>query len=172
MGQLLVPEWATQTKESFREWFCLIYSQLYEQPPDDRKLKKHLNFYSMEDRIKIVEAIMQRVNLVMFGKNMVPEYRQKNKKVNCKVGDVLCVTAYVLKTEFVVTLQDIARLFGCKSHCTPLHYIKNHKGRCDTQRRYRTNYENLLKVLRDERLIPAVEETQSNPKRVLSNVLS
>jgi len=170
MGQLLVPEWATQNKETFREWFCLIYSQLYEQPHDQRILRKHLNFYPMEERIKIVEAIMQRVNLVLNGKNVIPEYRQKNKKVNCKTGDVLSVTAYVLKTEFTVTLQDIATLFGCKSHCTALHYIKTHKGRCETQRRYRTNYEKLLKILADERLIPITQEAQPDAKRVLHTV--
>jgi chromosomal replication initiation ATPase DnaA len=172
MGQLLVPEWATQSKESFREWFCLIYSQLYEQPVDNRRLRKHLNFYPPEERIKIAESIMQRVNLVLYGKNVVPEYKEKKKKVNCKIGDVLCITAYVLKTQFTVTLQDIATLFSCKSHCTILYYVRNHKGRCETNRRYRTNYENLLKILRDERLIPIVEETQSDSKRILPAVLS
>jgi hypothetical protein len=171
MGQLLVPEWATQSKESFREWFCLIYSQLYEQPHDQKVLRKHINFYPPEERIKIVEAIMQRVNLVLNGRNVVPEYKEKKKKVNCKIGDVLCITAYVLKTEFTVTLQDIATLFSCKSHCTILYYVRNHQGRCDTSRRYRTNYENLLKILTDERLIPVAQETQTEPKRILHPVL-
>lgn len=171
MGQLLVPEWATQNKETFREWFCLIYSQLYEQPHDQRVLRKHLNFYPLEERIKISEGIMQRVNLVLHGRNMVPEYKEKKKKVNCKIGDVLCVTAYVLKTQFTVTLQDIATLFSCKSHCTILYYVKTHKGRCETSKRYRKNYENLLKILADERLIPIAQETQSEPKRILHPVL-
>jgi hypothetical protein len=170
MGQLLVPDWATQNKETFREWFCLIYSQLYEQPHDQKVLRKHINFYPPEERVRIAESIMQRVNLVLNGKNVVPEYKTKNKKVNCKIGDVLCITAYVLKTQFTVTLQDIATLFSCKSHCTILYYVRNHKGRCETNRRYRTNYENLLKILTDERLIPVAQETQSNTKRVLHPV--
>ena len=172
MGQLLVPEWATQNKETFREWFCLIYSQLYEQPHDQRVLRKHLNFYPMEEKIKITEAIMQRVNLVLHGRNIVPEYKEKKKKVNCKIGDVLCITSHILRTQFTVTLQDIATLIGCKSHCTALHYVKTHKGRCETQRRYRTNYEKLLKILEDERLIPVTETKETEPKRILSAVLS
>jgi hypothetical protein len=120
--------------------------------------------------VKIVEGIMQRVNLVLHGSNVVPEYKTKNKKVNCKVGDVLCVTAYVLKTQFTITLQDIATLFSCKSHCTILYYVRNHQGRCDTSRRYRTNYENLLKILIDERLIPITQETQPDTQRVLHTV--
>lgn len=171
MGQLLVPDWATQSKESFREWFCLIYSQLYEQPHDQKVLRKHINFYPPEERVRIAESIMQRVNLVLNGRNVVPEYKTKNKKVNCKIGDVLCITAYVLKTQFTVTLQDIATLFSCKSHCTILYYIRNHKGRCETSRRYRTNYENLLKILRDERLIPIAQEAQTESKRVLYPIL-
>jgi chromosomal replication initiation ATPase DnaA len=170
MGQLLVPEWATQSKETFREWFCLIYSQLYEQPHDQKVLRKHINFYPPEERVRIAENIMQRVNLVLNGKNVVPEYKTKNKKVNCKIGDVLCITAYVLKTQFTVTLQDIATLFSCKSHCTILYYVRNHKGRCETNRRYRTNYENLLKILADERLIPITEEKQPDTQRVLHTV--
>jgi hypothetical protein len=170
MGQLLVPDWATQNKESFREWFCLIYSQLYEQPHDQKVLRKHINFYPPEERVRIAEGIMQRVNLVLHGRNVVPEYKTKNKKVNCKIGDVLCVTAYVLKTQFTVTLQDIATLFSCKSHCTILYYVRTHKGRCETNRRYRKNYENLLKILADERLIPITEEKQSDSKRVLHPV--
>jgi len=171
MGQLLVPEWATQSKESFREWFCLIYSQLYEQPHDQKVLRKHINFYPPEERVRIAESIMQRVNLVLHGRNVVPEYKTKNKKVNCKIGDVLCITAYVLKTQFTVTLQDIATLFSCKSHCTILYYVRTHRGRCDTSRRYRKNYENLLKILTDERLIPVTQETQTESKRILHPVL-
>lgn len=170
MGQLLVPDWATKNKETFREWFCLIYSQLYEQPYDQKVLRKHINFYPIEERVRIAESIMQRVNLVLHGRNVIPEYKTKNRKVNCKVGDVLCITAYVLKTEFTITLQDIATLFSCKSHCTILYYVKTHRGRCETNRRYRKNYENLLKILTDERLIPVVEEKQSDTKRVLHTV--
>ena len=172
MGQLLVPEWATQSKESFREWFCLIYSQLYEQPQHNRTLRKHLNFYPLEERIKIAESIMQRVNMIMFGKNYVPQYRIKNKKVNCETGDVLCMTCYILKTEFVITLQDIASLIGCKSHCTALHYVKTHRGRCETNKKYRKNYNDIIKVLRDERLIPTIENKEPESKRVLHPVLS
>lgn len=171
MGQLLVPDWATKNKETFREWFCLIYSQLYEQPYDQKVLKKHINFYPLEDRVKIAESIMQTVNLVLHGKNVVPEYKTKNKKVNCKVGDVLCITAYVLRTQFIITLQDIATLFSCKSHSTILYYLRTHKGRSETTRRYRKNYENLLKILEDERLIPIVQEIQSESKRILHPVL-
>jgi len=171
MGQLLVPEWATQNKETFREWFCLIYSQLYEQPADNRILRKHINFYPPEERVRIVENIMQRVNLVLHGRNIVPEYKEKKKKVNCKIGDVLCITSHILRTQFTVTLQDIATLIGCKSHCTALHYVKTHRGRCETSKRYRKNYENLLKILADERLIPIAQETQTEPKRILHPVL-
>jgi hypothetical protein len=170
MGQLLVPDWATKNKETFREWFCLIYSQLYEQPYDQKILKKHINFYPLEDRVKIAESIMQRVNLVLHGKNVVPDYKTKNKKVNCKIGDVLCITAYVLRTQFIITLQDIATLFSCKSHSTILYYLRTHKGRSETSRRYRTNYENLLKILIDERLIPIAQEIQPNTQRVLHPV--
>jgi len=172
MGQLLVPDWATQSKENFREWFCLIYSQLYEQPHDQRVLKKHLNFYPPEERIKIAESIMQRVNMIMFGKNYVPQYRIKNKKVNCETGDVLCMTCYILKTEFEIILQDIATIIGCKSHCTALHYVKTHRGRAETNKKYRKNYNDIIKILRDERLIPAAQEAQPNTKRILSPVLS
>jgi hypothetical protein len=170
MGQLLVPEWATQNKETFREWFCLIYSQLYEQPHDQKVLRKHINFYPPEEKVRIAEGIMKQVNLVLHGKNVVPAYKEKNKKVNCKIGDVLCITANVLKTQFTVTLQDIARMFSCKSHSTILYYIRTHNGRYDTNRRYRRNYENLLKILTDERLIPITEEKQPDSQRVLHTV--
>ena len=172
MGQLLVPEWATQNKETFTEWFCLIYSQLYEQPEDRKILKKNIKFYPFSDRINITEKIMRKVNLTMFGKNELPNYRVKRRKVACDVGDVLTVTCYVLYTEFDITYQEIASLIGCKSHCTVLYYVKNCKGRCSTVKKYRKNYEQLLKILKDERLIPIVEETQSNTQRVLSPVLS
>ena len=172
MGQLLVPEWATQSKESFREWFCLIYSQLYEQPEEKKILKKNIKFYPFDDRINITEKIMRKVNLTMFGKDGVPNYRHKQKKVNSKIGDVLCVTCYVMYSEFDITLQEIATLIGCKSHCTPLYYVRMHRGRCETNKKYKKNYNQLIKILRDERLIPVVEETQPNTQRILSPVLS
>ena len=171
MGQLLVPEWATQSKESFTEWFCLIYSQLYEQPEEKKILKKNIKFYPFVNRIIIAEKIMQKVNLTMFGKNGVPNYRIKNKKVTCDVGDVLAVTCYVLYTEFDITYQEIAEIIGCKSHCTVLYYVKNCKGRYNTVRKYRKSYDQLLKILKDERLIPVTEEVQSESKRVLHPVL-
>ena len=171
MGQLLVPDWATQSKESFREWFCLIYSQLYEQPEEKKILKKNIKFYPFSDRINIIEKIMRKVNLTMFGKDGVPNYRYKNKKVNCKVGDVLSVTCYVLKTEFDITYQDLATLIGCKSHCTALYYVRTCQGRYDTDKKYKKNYNQLLKILKDERLIPIVETTEPESKRILHPVL-
>ena len=82
------------------------------------------------------------------------------------------VTCYVLKTEFDITYQDLATLIGCKSHCTALYYVRTCQGRYDTDKKYKKNYNQLLKILKDERLVPIVEETQSNTKRVLSPVLS
>ena len=171
MGQLLVPEWATQSKESFTEWFCLIYSQLYEQPEEKKILKKNIKFYPFDDRINITEKIMHKVNLTMFGKNAIPNYRFKRKKVACDVGDVLAVTCHVLYTEFDITYQEIAEIIGCKSHCTVLYYVKNCRGRCNAVKKYRKSYEQLLKILKDERLIPVIEKVQPESKRVLHTIL-
>lgn len=172
MGQILVPEWAMNNKENFTKWFCLIYNQLYETNPNLELLTNNLTHYSLENRIKIVEKIMQKVNLIMFGNNSIPAYKNKDRKVNCKIGDVLCVTSYILRTYFNMTYLEIAKSIGCISHSTSHYYVKTHIGRMNINKKYNSRFEQLITILKDEKLILYTKEVQFDAQRVLLDVLS
>ena len=59
-------------------------------------------------------------------------------------------TAYILKNIKNISMQEIAKIMGKKSHSTIIHSIKSVNNQLETDKKYKERYEEVLKHLRLE----------------------
>ena len=108
MSQLFIPEDIIKDKELFKQWFATMYRQLFKgEVYKESKGQLPTNF---EARVLHIEKIMEVVNLFLKGVPQVPTYKIKNKKHNCDMIDVLCVTTHIIKTHYDISLTDLGKI--------------------------------------------------------------
>lgn len=153
---LIVPPDSLLSPKTFREWFKLTHDQLFGKP---------------EVSIELIESMLATANGVFNNQPYIPLYKEKNRKVSSKLGDVFCVTIEIIMSKFEITYSQLGKIIGLH-HATLIYYRKRHEGHSTTNKKYYQNYQKTIKLLEDERVIPIIETKKSNSKWILSDVLS
>jgi hypothetical protein len=168
MDNICVPNEALRNHLTFKDWYERVAYQLFQAELIQDKFKL---MFTDEEKIKLIEEIMVRTNLIFNDRAELVNYKgKKNRKWDSKITNIVSIASVIVLSNFKITYTKLGSLLGV-NHSTLIYYVKRHAAYC-VSRDYRAKYFKLLTQLQYERIIPTTQDEGSNPKRLLSAVLS
>lgn len=167
MDCIIVPENALKDKEAFKQWFSSVYREMFEAPVVTNTLGKNGFPNNEEEALKLVETIMEVVNLALFGNPTVPNYKNKKKKYPTRVSDVLAVTAFILREQYNVLLINIGKFINV-NHATVIYYFKKVDAMFFTSKKFAATYARILLSLNKSGIIPTIRLEREELRTILA----
>lgn len=159
MQEITVPVEALESPEAFSIWYNIMNHRLF--GPIGSRLKKIEFEKEHIAKLTVIDDILKYANLVFYNSFTPVNYRQKNKKLNAKRSDLVTATIGVITTVYEIRVTELGKIMGLH-HSSVIHHKKKNQGFL-LMPKYKKQFENLLKILENEGVIPAPQIKKPNP---------
>lgn len=170
MDKIIIPPEALEDRETFRNWYIRICQQIFPNQNGSEHIFKFKLTGEDQEKLKLIERIMQYTNLIYNGDFSLIPYKNKRRKLNCKYSDVLGITIYILRNYYEITTTQLGKLLNMNHSSITYHAIK-HSNLIPFEPEHKKKYIKLVTLLEYEKIIPVIEEGKTHSKWVLPTVL-
>lgn len=161
MSYLIIPECALESSDAFKDWFTKTHAQLFGHSLLSKGPRHKFPENDPAEAKKLVDHVIVKVNLVMFGAPVYPYTKPKNRKFACNITDVMSITAYIMLEQFDVKLVTLSKVLGVH-HATTIYYRKKVDARFFTEKKkFVEKYSAILMLLINDGTLKTIKTPKS-----------
>jgi hypothetical protein len=155
MRNIIVPESALETSDKFKQWFSMMYAELFGDPLV-MKLQRTGFPKDPERATALLEMMLKHVNLILFGDPNLPYFKTKTKRFSGRISDVLAVTAHLILEQYAIQLVELGNHLSV-NHATVIYYRKKVNDRLCVDKKFASAYIRILLSMQRAGLIDTIK---------------